>query len=473
MRKKRLTALAFAMVLVSFMLSTAVSLWSLHRMGQSNMREIDTVLAARVYETIARTLNEPITIARTMAHDSFLITALEREDSANRAETESQLRNYLSGIRGALNYETAFVISEQSRRYYNYNGIAKVVDPQGSPYDAWYASFVDGGLSYDLDVDTDEMLNDDWSVFVNARVEDPSGRLLGVCGVSVHMDNLQTMFERYEAEYGVKVSLVDENGLVQVDADPERIERDTLPLPENVRGNRRDYVHWNTGKGGFVVARYVEGMDWFLVTRSVDDGSRGTILNVVLLNVALCALVLVVMLLSMRHIMRRTIALSNASFRDEITRLYNRRAFEEAKEALRTRGPGDDFVFVSIDINGLKTANDTLGHDAGDELIIGAADCLRAAFGKYGQIYRVGGDEFTAMLSLSPDALERAKADLADRIARWSGKQVKSLSLSCGYASRREFPTEDPDLLHKKSDERMYAEKAEYYKRMGIERRRT
>ena len=469
MRKKGTTALAFAMVLVSFILSTAVSLWSLHRMGQSNMREMDTVLAARVYEIISDRLNEPITIARTMAHDSFLIDALKGEDGS----TEARLRDYLSGIRGALEYESAFVISEGTGRYYNPGGIAKLMDPDGNAYDVWYADFVAGGQSYDLDVDADELMGDVMSVFVNARVEDASGRLMGVCGVSVRMNSLQVLFENYESEYGVKVSLVDENGLVQVDADPGRIEHDTFALPDAVRQTRGEYVRWDTGEDGFAVARYVESLDWTLVVRSVGDGTRGAILRVLAQNVVLCALVLVVLLAAGRHIMRRTIALSNASFRDEITGLYNRRAFEEAREALRARGPGDDFVFVSVDINGLKTANDTLGHDAGDELIVGAAECLRGAFGKYGHIYRVGGDEFIAMLNLSPDALERAKADLAERVARWSGRQVKALSLSCGYASRREFPAEDPDLLQKKSDERMYAEKAAYYRRMGIDRRRT
>ena len=51
---------------------------------------------------------------------------------------------------------------------------------------------------------------------------------------------------------------------------------------------------------------------------------------------------------------------------------------------------------VMADINGLKEANDTLGHEAGDELIIGSAECLRNGFDGIDAIYRLGDDECEA-----------------------------------------------------------------------------
>ena len=51
-----------------------------------------------------------------------------------------------------------------------------------------------------------------------------------------------------------------------------------------------------------------------------------------------------------------------------------------------------------MDLNGLKEANDNIGHEAGDELIIGASKCMDNAFSGLGRTYRVGGDEFVALL---------------------------------------------------------------------------
>lgn len=55
-----------------------------------------------------------------------------------------------------------------------------------------------------------------------------------------------------------------------------------------------------------------------------------------------------------------------------------------------------EITVIMMDVNGLKTVNDSCGHMAGDELIIGAAKCIQTSMGEYGKVYRVGGDEFYA-----------------------------------------------------------------------------
>ena len=66
----------------------------------------------------------------------------------------------------------------------------------------------------------------------------------------------------------------------------------------------------------------------------------------------------------------------------------------------------EDLVAFTVDINGLKNVNDTVGHDAGDELIVGAARCLKAAIGEDGECYRTGGDEFVVLAHM-----DRPRAD--------------------------------------------------------------
>lgn len=58
---------------------------------------------------------------------------------------------------------------------------------------------------------------------------------------------------------------------------------------------------------------------------------------------------------------------------DELTGLYNRRAYEEDILEYSNASLGDDFVYASIDVNGLKVVNDNIGHAAGDELIKGSS----------------------------------------------------------------------------------------------------
>ncbi|MCI5857616.1 MAG: diguanylate cyclase [Agathobacter sp.] len=156
---------------------------------------------------------------------------------------------------------------------------------------------------------------------------------------------------------------------------------------------------------------------------------------------------------------------------DAMTGLYNRRAYEDDLHHNPDVPPEPDYVYVSLDLNGLKTTNDNLGHDAGDELLRGAAFCMRTCFGSYGKLYRIGGDEFVAMIFADHEKLQDILQDFTETTANWSGKLVKDLSLSCGCAEKSEFPDHTVTELAKIADTRMYEDKAAFYSRKGLDRR--
>ena len=153
---------------------------------------------------------------------------------------------------------------------------------------------------------------------------------------------------------------------------------------------------------------------------------------------------------------------------DPLTGIFNRYAYEKdiAKIDLE-----DDFVVFSIDINGLKNANDSHGHQAGDELICGAADVIGRVLDRYGKTYRTGGDEFIGLSYISEDKIEKVVEELNKYSDAWSGNRIKELSLSIGYASKKEFPEYSIDELVGAADKRMYTNKADYYMEHGRDRR--
>ena len=468
MNRSRITRLAFVIVLVCFLLSTFVSLWSLRLMAKQNMRELSKVLAGRIYDAISTELSEPIVVSRTMANDRLLIGALENEAQYSQEEAAAVLADYLTGIKEGMGFESAFVVSDATKRYYSFNGLGKQMDPVNNAYDQWYTLFIGKGKEYDMDVDRDELIDDAWTVFVNARIEDGDGRLLGVCGVGVHMTGSQALFQEMEREYGVKINLIDSSGLIQVDTDESRIEN--ASLEGIVREESSEYVYQRRGAGS-VITKYVENLGWYLVIQGDGREERSQVIHVIIVNVALCLAVMVILVIAIRIIVERTKALSHASFRDQTTQLLNRRAFEEEKARLAMSPLDVNFTCLTADLNGLKAANDTLGHAAGDELIRGAADCLKACFGNYGKVYRIGGDEFAAILVVPEEDMHAAMAALGKMTGEWRGEKVKQLSLSCGVATSREFPSENFAELSRIADERMYASKEEYYRSSGAQRR--
>ena len=92
--------------------------------------------------------------------------------------------------------------------------------------------------------------------------------------------------------------------------------------------------------------------------------------------------------------------LDELAYYDSLTKLPNRLSLlEQLKIAIgRARRKNNKIAVLFIDIDRFKTVNDSLGHDAGDQLIIHVAKCLQACLRNDDSIHRFGGDEFVAIL---------------------------------------------------------------------------
>lgn len=156
---------------------------------------------------------------------------------------------------------------------------------------------------------------------------------------------------------------------------------------------------------------------------------------------------------------------------DMLTGLGNRAACTEDTERYIARGISDDFTIIYLDVNELKRINDTLGHHAGDELIVGAADCIRQVFSKDGGCYRTGGDEFIVVGEFSEERFRVLSEEFEQTMENWTGNWVQQLRVSYGGAAAREVPVKDVNHITKLADQRLYQAKALYYSTIGIDRR--
>ncbi|MDB5797031.1 MAG: diguanylate cyclase [Paucimonas sp.] len=159
-------------------------------------------------------------------------------------------------------------------------------------------------------------------------------------------------------------------------------------------------------------------------------------------------------------------ALSRMATTDELTGLPNRQWLNNyLPEALaRARQRNGQVALLFLDLDDFKNVNDTLGHDAGDELLKAAALRLRAVIRPHDHAVRLGGDEFTAIIEGISD--EQAIAMVADRIGYALGEpyglgdgRPHHVHASVGVAL---FPQdgEDAATLLKHADIAMYAAKA-------------
>lgn len=151
--------------------------------------------------------------------------------------------------------------------------------------------------------------------------------------------------------------------------------------------------------------------------------------------------------------------LRHLSLHDPLTGLYNRYYFEQ--ELRRAEGTRQVPIGVIVcDVDGLKLVNDTLGHDAGDALLVATAAVLKQSFRQGDMIARVGGDEFAVLLPGSgPEIVEEAGDRLREAVANYNATEPEmALSISVGFAVAGESPVNLKELF-READNNMYRAK--------------
>ena len=144
--------------------------------------------------------------------------------------------------------------------------------------------------------------------------------------------------------------------------------------------------------------------------------------------------------------------LHSAATTDELTRLYNRRALEDrlAAEISRSLRHQLHTSILLIDLDRFKIINDTMGHAAGDRLLVLVSETLRRQGSTLDVVGRLGGDEFLVILPMTtPDEariyIRRIDADL--RELRESHPEYGSVTMSIGLAESPSHGTTVGTLL--------------------------
>lgn len=160
--------------------------------------------------------------------------------------------------------------------------------------------------------------------------------------------------------------------------------------------------------------------------------------------------------------------LNSKAYKDAMTGVKNKAAFEakaqELNDAIRAATPEDPprFGIVMMDCNELKEINDAYGHDKGDLYLQSACRMICATFA-HSPVFRIGGDEFVALLQ-NDDYEDRAALvdDFERRCRAYNqapGNPWEHASIATGMAVFDPLVDQDVDSVFRRADERMYRQK--------------
>lgn len=156
--------------------------------------------------------------------------------------------------------------------------------------------------------------------------------------------------------------------------------------------------------------------------------------------------------------------LHRLAFYDSLTGLANRQLFRDRLDHVvrRSRRSGEPAALMFLDLDGFKRINDTLGHNAGDELLCQVAQWLESCVREEDSVARLGGDEFVVLLSRisGPDAAGK----VADGVLRSLCQRIRlndhevGITVSIGI-TMIPYDSEDSGTLMKYADLAMYRAK--------------
>ena len=161
-----------------------------------------------------------------------------------------------------------------------------------------------------------------------------------------------------------------------------------------------------------------------------------------------------------KQIEEQSALLWRMSFEDSLTGLYNRNKF--SRDAVAFQNAAGPMGIVFFDMNGLKAANDRLGHNAGDQLLCRMSTFIRQYFPRMG--YRMGGDEILVVDLKSDEAHFRALVNDARAAMRQNG-----ISCSIGLSWRGSDCNLKAQFIE--AERQMYLDKQQFYQLHENDRR--
>jgi diguanylate cyclase (GGDEF)-like protein len=311
---------------------------------------------------------------------------------------------------------------------------------------------------------------------LSRRITGEDGRFLGVVAGSIRFSYFHDLFGRLRLDPNDVITVFRRDGTVimRTPFDLDMIGKNLGGLPGVKRAlsepsgsysgvasanhSQRLYV-WRDGTRPLVVLVGKPWADIYKLWR-VEATRIGSIMA------ALAVFVLGATLFLAREISRRAAAeekLEELATTDALTGLRNRRKFDtsietEWRRAARLRRP---LALLMIDADHFKTFNDTFGHQAGDEVLVGIAICISDSVKRAGDCAaRYGGEEFAVLLpDLSPAEAFVVAETIRLKVEQWCG-ETATTTVSIGVASLVPSGHMEWTAMVRAADEALYAAKA-------------
>lgn len=414
-------------------------------LAETHLENILSLSDLNISKNIEDSMTKPVMVSKTMANDEFLKKWLLKEpENINNSTYLQQLYSYLKAYQGKYGYSTVFCISAQTGNYYYQDGLNKTIS-KNDEHDVWYYNFTGSGHEYDLEIDTNQVSDNRVTVFVNYRIEDSSGKLLGVIGTGLQVNLIENAIHSYEKDYGLALYIVNVGGSktsftgqTNVFISEDELKK-RIKITDKINLNKSDIpkMQWFTSenKRKCIIIRYDDTLGWYLIlekdTSSIYSVFQKRMENnfvVVLVSLVACILVSTTVFIVFNQ---RVIVAENM---DELTGLPNRKLFSKQYPLFIRKHRELKKTLFMFDIDRFKEINDMHGHLFGNAILEMVGADLQQATSEYGIASRWGGDEFIGILKLEPEKAKQVLQQYMESLRSDEREEMFHITISVGIS---------------------------------------
>ncbi|MCJ8299065.1 MAG: sensor domain-containing diguanylate cyclase [Pseudomonadales bacterium] len=423
------------------------------------------LIGDNIYSEIQRDLLKPIVISSVMANDTFLIDWVVAGE-----KNPDKIQRYLQKIQQSYQTVTSFFISDATLTYYHSSGILKTISPH-KELDKWYFRAASMADSHEINIDFDPSNPSQLTVFINYKVLDAKGDLLGITGVGLALSAVQQLIEDYQYKYHREVFFIDKKAALtlhgsQFGKGPKFGNGIIDPAIKGkiINTDSASFSYQQDSNEIFIDSRYIEEFDWYLIVRQTDEYLQGSIFNSLLINLLISLVITAAVLtFSWRTLSGYQQQLEKMAVTDKLTGLNNRQMLEPVLEQLFKLSSRHNYQLsvAVLDIDNFKAINDQYGHPFGDKVLVAVAQLIRGLTRESDVLCRWGGEEFLILMpnccSLDAQSFGRkVQQQLATTSFNIEQRQI-NIELSIGISQKN---TEDkPESLIFRADQALLSAK--------------
>lgn len=302
-------------IITGFIFTSVISYRSNIGIFEKDVEMVSILSSEGLYNEITSIFAQPVNVSLTMANDSLLKDFLtDEENKSADVIWQTRMRSYLNTYRIKYGYDSVFLASSTTHNYYHFEGLDRVLTPD-NPENIWYYTFLERDEEYSLNVDNDEAADNSITVFVNCKIKGSDGSTLGIVGVGLKVNSLQTLLGSYEEKYGIHAYLVDENGTIQVSSSSTRFENNNLFNMERFedsksiilqnRNSQENFWYSSNTVDGYIVTRYEPNLKWHLLVENDTSSAHEQLGMQLFRNIIIIILIIVLVLVIITTVIKR------------------------------------------------------------------------------------------------------------------------------------------------------------------------